>query len=128
MDRNAKFSMPKTGQLAKIRGGDSWNADATSILVITNTSSVMGVQFIPNNTKHVAVGLVNSNPSFAFNTMDYAMYIDGSNSYRIYEKGNRWLIGYYNYDDVFSIVINEDGIIEYRINNAIQYTSNVNKN
>ncbi len=124
---DSKFSMPEVGQLAKIRGDDGWNADATSVLVLTNNSNVMGAQFIPSITKDVAIGLSNCNPSFAFDTMDYSIYSDGSGSYRIYEKGVRRFpeIGDYNNGDVLSIVINENRIIEYRLNNAVQYTSNV---
>jgi len=102
-------------------GGFGWNAGAASLSSI----SVDGyTEFSTDeNTSYKMAGLSNGDTDQSYGDIDFAIYMHGDGSVRIWESGTSvGNFGTYNPGDVFRVAV-ENGVVNYYQNGALLHTS-----
>jgi RHS repeat-associated protein len=100
---------------------DGWgNAGAASMQAIN-----AGDGYVEFSSSGVTLaGLSHSDTNQNYNTIDFGLHVDGSNLY-VYESGvNKGSLGTVTATDVLRVAI-ESGVIKYKKNGALLYTSTV---
>jgi len=126
------LSESEDGGLIKTRRSNGWDGGAVSQDEIVQGGRINGFEFTVNqNNKALFMGLATkadyNNQRMDFQTIDFAIYLQSNRHIAIYEKGsNRGNKGQYGAGDHFSIVINEDGMVEYKKDGDTFYTATNN--
>ena len=110
--------------LQKVSGTSSWyDAGAVSTQAIPSGDGY--VEFTPGNTvTNRMIGLGNGNTSDHYSDIEFAFYVS-SNGLQIYEAGvYRGNFGAYASNDLLRVAV-ESGVVKYRKNGALVYTSTV---
>jgi alpha-tubulin suppressor-like RCC1 family protein len=103
---------------------DGWNAHASSTLAIAELEGWTEFTAIETNTKRVA-GLKTTGSASDYTEIDFAIELGSSGTVTIWELGtSRGTFGSYASGDRFRVEI-QDGIVLYRRNGSVLYTSQV---
>jgi hypothetical protein len=100
-----------TGLLWKSSGGSDWNGGAQSTR--STTEGNCALEFGAHQTgKARMIGLAVNPAGHIFGNIDYTLYLNGSSSYMVYEKGNN-KTGYATFaaDDSFRIAFEEGDVV-----------------
>lgn len=111
--------------LQKVSGTSSWyDAGAVSTQAIPSGDGY--VEFTPGNTvTWRMIGLGNGNSSDYFGDIEFAFYVDGGGGLHVYEAEiYRGQFGTYTSSDRLRVAV-EGGVVKYRKNGALVYTSTV---
>jgi len=104
----------------KTGGGSGWNAGASSVESITGDGYI---EFIAGINSDKMVGLSESDPNASYDTVKYAIYLDTSRIYRVYELGSlKGAFGTANANDVLRVQ-RSGTTISYYLNQTLFYTS-----
>ncbi|HLA12652.1 MAG TPA: RHS repeat-associated core domain-containing protein, partial [Pyrinomonadaceae bacterium] len=111
--------------LQKVSGTSSWY-DAGAVSSQTIQSGDGYVEFTPGNTATWRmIGLGNGNTSYHYADIEFAFYVAGGGGLHIYEGGvYRGQFGTYTSSDLLRVAV-EAGVVKYRKNGALVYTSTV---
>jgi RHS repeat-associated protein len=111
--------------LQKTSGTSSWY-DAGAISTQSITSGDGYVEFTPGNTTTWRmIGLGNGNTGIHYSDIEYALFVGPSAGLQIYEAGIlRGSFGTYAGADRLRVAV-EGGVVKYRKNGALVYTSTV---
>lgn len=111
-------NLTKTGTVA------GWNAGASSTKAITSGDGYVEFTATETNTDRMP-GLTNMDSDQGYTEMKYGILLTGYGGYAVYHSGvSSGLLGYYSAGDIFRISI-ENGVVTFRRNGAIFYTSSV---
>ena len=122
---NVATTVQVTGNsLQKVSGGASWN-DAGAVSTQAIPAGEGYVEFTPGNTvTNRMIGLGNGNSSYHYADIEFAFYVSAS-GLRIYEAGtDRGSFGTYTSTDRLRVGV-EGGVVKYRKNGVLLYTSTV---
>jgi len=101
-------------------GAVGWNAGATSIETLTGNGYL---EFTKGLNKAVMIGLSKGNSSSSYTDIDYAIYLNGSNTYSVYESGAQKAdFGSFTATDIFRVQV-VGSTIKYLKNGSVFYTS-----
>jgi glucose/arabinose dehydrogenase len=100
------------------------NAGAASTKVLATSDGY--VEFAASETtSYRMLGLSRTDPDRSWQSLDFALYLRADRSVLIYERGvNRGSFGSYSTNDVLRVAV-EAGVVRYRRNGALLYTSRV---
>jgi len=101
---------------------DGWNAGAVSTQTIASGDGY--VEFTATETnKHRRIGLSNGDTNQSWEDIDFCLYLNADGTVYINEGTNpRGNFGAYATGDVFRVAV-EGGVVKYRKNGALLYTS-----
>jgi len=101
-----------------------WGNSGAASFTSFSGDGALEFQAAQNDTYRMA-GLTSSNEDEHYNTIEYAVYLQGNGNFSVYEDGrNRGTFGTYQAGDWFSV--ERTGVsIEYKINNSLFYKSNI---
>jgi alpha-tubulin suppressor-like RCC1 family protein len=104
--------------------GDGWNANASSTQAITQLDGWMEFTAIETNTRRVA-GLKTAGSASDYTNIDFAIDLGSSGVVTIWELGtSRGTFGSYASGDRLRVEI-QDGVVLYRKNGTLLYTSTI---
>ena len=108
--------------LQKTKGDNGWGVGAISRQAIISQSGYVEFTATETQTERIC-GLSHTDTDQDWSSIDFGIYLGGSNVLQVYESGtNKGIFGTYQTGDVFRIAL-ENGVISYRKNGIVFYTS-----
>jgi len=105
-------------------GNVAWDAGAVSTKAIASGDGYMEFTASENTTNRMC-GLSNGDSNQDYSDIDFAIYLYSDGTAYIFEGGiNKAILGAYALNDVFRVAV-ESGVVKYRKNGAVLYTSTV---
>jgi RHS repeat-associated protein len=103
---------------------EGWNAGAVSTQTITSGDGYMETTATETNT-HRRIGLSNGDTNQSYDDIDFCLYLNADGTVYINENAiPRGNFGAYATGDVFRVAV-EGGVVKYRKNGTLLYTSTV---
>src|SRR5260221_167893 len=113
-----------TGNSLTKNSSEGWNAGAVSTQMIASGDGYMEVTASETNT-HRRIGLSNGDTNQSWDDIDFCLYLNADGTVYINEGTNpRGNFGAYATGDVFRVAV-ESGVVKYRKNGTLLYTSTV---
>jgi len=118
------FSVTPSGNSLTKAGDYGWDAGAVSTKSISTGDGYAEFTASETNTNRM-FGLSNGQTDHSYTDIDFAIYLDSGGAIQVYEGGSyRGVVGSYSAGDRLRVSV-EGGIVKYRKNGVLLYTSAV---